>query len=433
MRTVGAVQPEIDLTNATGLRIAHLTTTNEGGAGIAVERLHLAQLNSGNVSKVFMHYGSERSQEYENFATSVSKASLAISKIFFKIFAREKFYYRNAEWRNPETKAICTAISSFAPDVIISHFTSGFLSYQAQAEISKSTGAPILFYLMDMNPLTGGCHFAWDCLGYEQECANCPAIKPANLKGFAKSVHKQKAGAINGLNHSVVAGSSWLASQARRSSMFAASRIDIVPLGLDPATFRPWEQEAARHELGVISGRHVLFFGSRKNEQMRKGVAMLHAALHILATKLSRDNLPILLIAGDGPDFSEFAEIGYQIKNLGPVPPEQLIKAYSAATAYISPSIEDAGPMMINESVMCGCLVVANPLGVALDIVEDGGTGRISKTNDNPAHFSEAILDVLSWSEDRIAKGRTRARELALERLTADAQASAISTLIREL
>ncbi len=432
MRTIGHGQPETDLPN-TALRIAHLTTTNDGGAGIAVERLHAALQNIGHNSKIFMHYGSSWSEGHEKFETTSSRTKLAISKAFFKLSTEEKYYFRNAEWRNPAANAIYKAISTFAPDIIISHFTSGFMSFQEQSEISKSFGTPILFYLMDMNPLTGGCHFAWDCRGYERECASCPAVTIKHLRAFAKNTLTKKTRAIDGLNHSVVAGSSWLAAQAMRSSIFGASKVDIAPLGLDPAIFRPMDQEAARVEFGLESGRPMLFFGSRKNEQMRKGVPLLKAALQLLATQLSKDRLPLLLVAGDGPDFREFTEAGYQVKNLGPVPPEQLIKAYSAATIYISPSIEDAGPMMINESVMCGCLVVANPLGVALDIVEDGGTGRISKTDNDPDHFSEAILDVLSWGEDRIVKGRSRARELALERLTADAQAGAISALVREL
>ncbi len=32
-----------------------------------------------------------------------------------------------------------------------------------------------LLYMMDMAPMTGGCHYAWDCEKYKMKCGGCPA------------------------------------------------------------------------------------------------------------------------------------------------------------------------------------------------------------------------------------------------------------------
>ena len=45
-----------------------------------------------------------------------------------------------------------------------------------------------------MSAITGGCHYAWNCKGYQKECSECPAVTTSSLKKRIASnfAHKKK-------------------------------------------------------------------------------------------------------------------------------------------------------------------------------------------------------------------------------------------------
>ncbi len=56
------------------------------------------------------------------------------------------------------------------PDAIILFFVKGFLNSKNIYELNKLTNAPVYMPLYDMAPLTGGCHYAWECKASEYSC-----------------------------------------------------------------------------------------------------------------------------------------------------------------------------------------------------------------------------------------------------------------------
>lgn len=61
--------------------------------------------------------------------------------------------------------------------------------------------------------------------------------------------------------------------------------------------------------------------------------------------------------------------------HLGFVDQHTLTLAYQAANVFINASIDDAGPSMINQSILCGTPVVCFDNGTALDVIENGVSG----------------------------------------------------------
>ena len=57
---------------------------------------------------------------------------------------------------------------------------------------------------------------------------------------------------------------------------------------------------------------------------------------------------------------------------------------------FLSPSIQDAGPMMLNQALMCGTPAVAFNIGVAYDIINDK-TGYLAKYRDSE-DFCKGII-----------------------------------------
>ena len=60
-----------------------------------------------------------------------------------------------------------------------------------------------------------------------------------------------------------------------------------------------------------------------------------------------------------------------------------LALVYQAADIFVCPSVEDAGPMMIPEAMLCGVPVVAFNTGGAPDLIETMKTGYLAAYKDS--------------------------------------------------
>ncbi|MHB9057058.1 MAG: glycosyltransferase, partial [Paludibacteraceae bacterium] len=135
----------------------------------------------------------------------------------------------------------------------------------------------------------------------------------------------------------------------------------------------------------------------------RKGFSYLFAALESLQTKLSEqqiNNLMILTVGSQKPTAINSLKIKHHhIEYLHDK--MAFAKTYNAADIYICPSVEDAGPMMINEAMMSGTPVIAFRMGVAEDLVIDGETGFIADTFDSKDLAARMLELVTMSSADR--------------------------------
>ena len=62
------------------------------------------------------------------------------------------------------------------PNAIIIYNNSNFISPKLINYISN-LGIKIIFYLTDLEFITGGCHYSFNCENYKINCKNCPATK----------------------------------------------------------------------------------------------------------------------------------------------------------------------------------------------------------------------------------------------------------------
>lgn len=85
----------------------------------------------------------------------------------------------------------------------------------------------------------------------------------------------------------------------------------------------------------------------------RKGIKYLLEAFKSLYQKMGDSSKKVLVItAGRNyeaiKDSIPFASMGF-----GYVPMNELPELYSLATLFVCPSVNDAGPMMVNQSLCC--------------------------------------------------------------------------------
>jgi len=121
----------------------------------------------------------------------------------------------------------------------------------------------------------------------------------------------------------------------------------------------------------------------------------------------------LLLVAGHG-GHRLARELPFQTKSLGFLRDEiALALAYQAADIFVCPSVEDGGPLMIPQAMMCGRPVVSFRSGYALDLVKTMQTGYLCENTDS-TELAHGICRTLF--SDRLREMGENARRLAAER-----------------
>lgn len=304
------------------------------------------------------------------------------------------------------------------PDAIIILFAKNFVNSKNIYELNKRTNAPVYWMMYDTSPLTGGCHYSWDCTGYQYSCGNCPGL-------FSKDPHdstyknlQYKKEYLEKTDISIVLASEWQNLQARNSALFKDRPIHKIFISINPEIFAPVQKEISRKKYGIPVNKKIIFFGAYFLNHERKGLRYLLNALKILEQMLAtqpavKENI-LLLIAGQQVDKIkddlpfEYLSLGMLDNNYG------IASAYQAADIFVCPSIEDAGPSMVNQSIMCGTPVVSFAQGVSLDLVISGKTGHRAKMRDSE-DMAKGMYDILMLPDAALLQMKLNCREMGLE------------------
>jgi len=323
----------------------------------------------------------------------------------------------------------------FTPDVIIALFTHQFVNTENLYDLSFRFNAPVLWYLMDMGPMTGGCHYAWDCIGYINSCGTCPGLYSLEKEDFSHDNLLFKQRFVERMHVIVISASEWLDRQVRRSALFREKPLYKILLSCDPEIFKPTDKEAVRKVLNIPLDKRIIFFGSVRLNVERKGMACLIEALNILRQRLTDtplSNSVHCLVAGEKSE-SLFREMALPFTYVGTLKNEQeLSLAYQAADLFVCPSIEDSGPSMINQAIMTGTPVVAFNMGVAPDLVHTGFTGYRAELKDC-ADLANGICSIIDLPMPAHHFMSQSCRKLGIEQCHPDKQAQQFNAIIETI
>ena len=147
------------------LRVLHLSTSDNGGAGRACVRLHSALLKSGVDSLLLVQH--KTSDCAQTIRLAQSKLQKIIEKLrpvltslplMFYPKRHKDIFSPNFAFFPPRNRLLLRAITRLKPDIIHLHWIeSGFINASDLRSISK-LGIPMVWSLHDANPYTGGCH-----------------------------------------------------------------------------------------------------------------------------------------------------------------------------------------------------------------------------------------------------------------------------------
>ncbi len=418
------------------MRLLHLSTGDDKGAFSGAYRVHSALKSSGNVSKMFVASKVTSDAdviELGRIGKMLRNISLVVWKLICMLFLnkneREKYYFLNDFIGSPLRKLYRTfPKDSF--DYVFVYYVSNFLNVKQISDIAKFYDAKVIIYPMDMEPFTGGCHYSWGCKLYETSCKNCLNVNSKFFRKIISNTFENKKEFVSKNNPMVFCGSGLIKRQVERSYLFGAVTNVTVLLGLDAQRYTPKYRNEIRSKY-VFNDEIVIYFGAQSIHDPRKGFAYLLEALKLVANCLEMDEIEKirLFTVGDSFDFSEkVPKINHT--HVDYIKDEKIFsRLYSGMDLFVSPSIEDSGPMMINESILSGTPVVAYKTGVALNLVEDGVTGFVASDVTSES-LGKAIIKFIRLDSEEKNRLRGNARKLGVRLTSIESHVSKVVSIL---
>jgi glycosyltransferase involved in cell wall biosynthesis len=169
--------------------------------------------------------------------------------------------------------------------------------------------------------------------------------------------------------------------RAQRSLLAPAiASARVIPNGIDLEHFKPRRQDAARRNLGLDLGKHiVLTVGNTLRNNIWRD---FDTALEAMRATVARSQSPTLFLGvGDTAERLVEGQLEILIRpHLGNA--AEVAEYYSAADVYLHSSRVDTFPTAVLEAMACGRPVVASAVGGIPEQVVHDETGFLAAAGD---------------------------------------------------
>lgn len=379
------------------MKILHLSKMDTGGgAADGFVRIHQALLGQGVESVAYVLKQKRRDvpmvaakgllNPWQKLVWGLGRAFAKVKRFGVKPVGVYDF---DAEANFPAEPIIRHARARSAKwDLVLVHWSGGFVRPETIREIAQALGARVALWQVDMAHATGGCHSNLGCQKYQTGCGACPLLSSSDPLDISSVQAARRAQLWKELDVAILAPSGWSARQAKESFTLGGRELRTFPIPLDLAVLRPADMRSARQALGLpVEGRVVLV------RALDPGLVYKGFGLFLEALKQLDDQGVALHVAviGDrgflpgGFRHVTFTELGPQRGDAA------LARAYQAADFFVSPSTNETGPMMAGEAMACGRPLIAYPIGIAPDLVDQGRNGTLVEPVGDVAALAAAI------------------------------------------
>ncbi len=417
------------------MKTVHLAVMDRGGAGIAAQRLHSGLRNIGVDSKMIVAQKESGAPHVETIEfNDRSLFGRLRRRVDFSRFSRQRRAYAKT---TPSKMAYVTddrVPGTYILDGILPHAN----VYNLHAVVGfveprrffahYPRGVPLVWTLHDMNPFTGGCHYAFGCTRFTGKCGSCPQLGSQDADDLSARAHARKALAYSRLlpeTTRIVAPSKWLGVEALRSTLMGKFSLDVIPYGVDTDAFVPRRTEVAREMFSIPNDDLVIAFAAdiaglpvKGFDLLREAIAQLNVGCSVTLAVIGRE--------------TENSDAGTRTIGLGRIDNERLMSfALSAADLFVMPTRADNLPNVILESLACGIPIVSFDVGGVPDMVRPGKTGLLAPPED-VAGLRRAV-ETLSNDDDLRARMSVECRRIAVKEYALAVQAGRYRSLYEEL
>ena len=366
----------------------------------------------------------------------------SLAKKIFLTPEEKMSYIENKGYRIPhldETKPPVddTTLSFYLPnkkyDFIQVFVTERMLTTLSFLTIYGKYQVPLLITCLDMLHFTGGCYFFGDCNRFTKECGKCLILDSDYEKDQTHINYILKKRVYSKIQYGIICNQ-YQKKFALECGLFNPDNIFTNTIIIDEDKFLPTGNITSRKHLAIPSNKKfVILSRYEKGLSRSKGYDHLVNIINIFSTKVSKEELDssILVLIGTKDEYFT-SQFKMDTICLGRLDLNSLIRSYSAASVFISTSIDDVGPSMVNQSMMCGTPVVTFSIGTALEVTREGENGYMAE-NFNDDDFVEKILKILRLSECEFTKMRIATRESAMSMNSKRTNADRIIQIYQEV
>ena len=378
------------------IKILHITTFQNGGAGIAAMRLHQTLIKHGYDSKfLFLEKGKTSATEFrygkkiylwELVMRILKKLGLPLTLEQKNDYAIRRYKYKVEMFSFATTPYVQLHRHPLVEEahLIHLHWVSNFVDYKTFFGNIKQ---PIVWTLHDMNPFRGGFHYQKDEERFGKD------LDELNAKQM-----RIKKNALNNINRrqlTVVTPSKWLCQLSKQSDILGAFPHEHIANGIDTSVFKLAANKKTKGDLRKIN----VLFVAESLHNYRKGFDFV---LDILRDKNVMDKCSFTAV-GEVKTSSRTAAINYT----GIVYDEKKMSdLYNEADVFLLPSREDNLPNSMVESLCCGTPVVGFAVGGLKETITDGKNGYLSKeltAEGLAATLLTCVLNIDTFDNEKIA------------------------------
>lgn len=352
------------------MKIVHISTSINGGAGKAAYRLHEALLKK-KFDSTFIYLDNVKKKDINLLAVKEFKPNLIhkiLNKIGFPIVNSHK-NYNNYKDKNGEYEILTFPETDYrlenldilkSADIIHLHWVANFINYPTF--FKRLRDKKIFWTLHDMNPLLGIFHYKNDvirnCINFEILENKAKIIKHSEILSHPKI--------------KFICLCHWMSETLLNTPLLGKIKQIVIPNILDKNEFKSTEKHIAKKELNLNSQKTTLLFIADKIANYRKGFDILLGALN----KIKNKNDYQLIVVGKT---EALTNTGIETKCYNYVSSvDDLSLIYSASDVLIIPSREDNLPNTMVEALLCGTPVIGFQIGGLKDYIIPQFSGLLS-------------------------------------------------------
>lgn len=329
------------------------------------------------------------------------------------------FFYEKENRPPVPIKQVLKPLKNKQYDLVIIFFWLKMLSYETVEAIYNKFHSVMFFLSPDFCFMSGGCHFPGDCKGYITGCGCCPAIGSTDKNDFTHWNVNYRKQVLKRIKPVVFCNSYMLSFFESSLLLKDVKKIKSWPV-VDSKSFYPIEKDILRKKYEIpVQKEFIIGFGCQRLSDSRKGMSVLMKAFSVLFKSLNETERDKVYIIAAGGEFDSLKEkIPFDSKGLGMLPFTQLPEFYSLSNIFVCPSLNDAGPSMVGQSIACGTPVVGFEMGALLDLVKGHGTGICVEVG-NATLLAQAMADFIRMSNEEYTSYTDRCLRLVSD-LTSD-------------
>jgi glycosyltransferase involved in cell wall biosynthesis len=390
------------------MKVVHINATGKlGGAGIAAYRHCDAMRRAGYEASLLVLYKNNCVSPF--IFSLLKKDELGrlknlISNHIMGLFLR--LFHSSGVFNFP---LLSTSVASHPlvkeADLIYIHWVAGSMMSDKEIERILKLGKPVRWYMHDMNPITGGCHYSMDCDKYKTGCKECPYLQCRFGIDLSKIQFNRRIEYWSKYtNLEAYTPSQWLGDLVKQSLIWRGHKVTVFPNVFDLNLFHPRDKHVVREILGVDSNKKIVLFGSAGIDVAYKGWNYLKEALNML----DPNKYEALIFGPSNRDLNQEIHIPY--KFTGQLFDEySLVLLYNASDVFVSSSLADNYPNVIMESMACGLPCVGFKVGGLKDQIQHKINGYLAEYK-NSKDLAVGIQFICESSEDDYISMQKNAR-----------------------